>query len=185
MENILMKMIDDYLDIKDETKEVWKIKDDLAADYALDKIRESTAEYRRFEMVAKNKIKQIEDALKKQKTKYEDEASFFEGKLREYFETVKTEETKTLEKYKLPSGQLKKKKESAIFKYDKKKLVEIAEQYENMMDYVKIKRDFDWAEFKKNLEIKGNTIVNKTTGEIVDIEGLEIEIKPEEFKVEV
>lgn len=185
MENLISNMADEFLNINEEQKEVWKVDDDLKADWCLDKIRESQAKYERFETVAKNKIKQIESVLKKEKDKYKNEVSFFEGKLREYFETVETEETKTLKKYKLPSGQLKVKKGSTTFKYDKKKLVEVADKYENMQDYIKIKKDFDWANFRKNLEIKGNTIVNKETGEIIDIEGLDVETKPEEFKIEV
>ena len=185
MENIMMDMIDEFLDIEEEEKEIWKVKDDLKADWCLDKIRESKAEYNRFEMVAKAKIQQIQEVLKKQKQKCDSEVSFFEGKLREYFETVKTEDTTTLKKYKLPSGQLKMKKSSTAFDYDKKKLVETAEKYENMKEYIKIEKDFKWADFKKKLDIKGNHIVDKETGEIVEIEGLKLKTKPEEFSVEV
>lgn len=185
MENLMLDLIDEFLDIQEEEKEVWKVEDDLGADWCLDKIRESKAEYNRFEMVAKAKIQQIEQALKKEKEKMENEVSFFESKLREYFETVKPEETKTLKKYKLPSGELRLKKAQTVFKYDKNKLAEIADKYENMNDYVKIKKDFDWANFKKNLKIEGNSIINKETGEIIEIEGLSIRENPEEFSVEV
>ena len=184
MENTMMDMIDEFLDVQ-EDKETWKVENDLSADWCLDKIRESKAEYSRFEIVTRAKIQQIEQVLMKEKEKMNNEVSFFESKLREYFETVKTEDTKTLRKYKLPSGQLKLKKSQTIFKYDKEKLIEAADNYENMSDYIKIKKDFDWAEFKKNLEIKGNNIINKNTGEIVEIDGLSIEEKSEEFKVEV
>ncbi|SHH57191.1 host-nuclease inhibitor Gam family protein [Sporanaerobacter acetigenes] len=146
MENLMINMIDEVLDIQEEEKEVWKVKDDLEADWCLDKIRESKAEYNRFEMVAKAKIQQIEEALKKEREKMEQETSFFESKLREYFE---------------------------------------ADKHENMQEYIKMKKDFDWAEFKKKLDINGNHIIDKETGEIVEIEGLKLETKPEEFKVEV
>lgn len=182
---MMINIIDEFLDINEEEKETWKVKDDLAADWCLDKIRESKAEYNRFEMVAKAKIQQIEQALKKEKEKCDSEVGFFESKLREYFETVKTEDTKTLKKYKLPSGQLKMKKQVSTFDYDKEKLLEVAEIDGNMNDYIKIKKDFDWANFKKNLSIEGNSIVNKETGEIVEIKGLKLETKPEEFSVEV
>lgn len=146
MENLMINMIDEVLDIQEEEKEVWKVKDDLEADWCLDKIRESKAEYNRFEMVAKAKIQQIEEALKKEREKMEQETSFFESKLREYFE---------------------------------------ADKHENMQEYIKMKKYFDWAEFKKKLDINGNHIIDKETGEIVEIEGLKLETKPEEFKVEV
>lgn len=185
MENIMLDLIDEFLDIEENEKEVWKVEDDLGADWCLDKIRESKAEYNRFEMVAKAKIEQIEQALKKEKEKMESETGFFESKLREYFETVKPDETKTLKKYKLPSGELRMKKPQVTFDYDKKKLLEVAEINENMNDYIKVKKDFDWANFKKNLKIEGNSIINKETGEIIEIEGLELKEKPEEFSVEV
>lgn len=181
----MINMIDEVLDINEEEKEVWKVKNDLEADWCLDKIRESKAEYNRFEMVAKAKIQQIEAVLKKEKEKMENETSFFETKLREYFETVGTKDTKTLKKYKLPSGELKLKKSQTTFKYDKDKLAEVADKHENMQKYIKIKKDFDWIEFKKKLEIKDNSIIDKDTGEIIEIEGLSIEEKPEEFKVEI
>lgn len=182
MENL--RLSDEFLNIEEEEREDWKIKDDLSADWAIDKIRETNAEYNRFEMVAKAKIQQIQEALQKEQEKRDREVSFFESKLREYFESIQVKETKTQKTYKLPSGTLKMKKSSMTFKYDKKKLIEVAEKYDNMTDYIKIKKDFNWAEFKKNLEIKGNSIINKNTGEILEMEGLEIVEKPEEFKVE-
>ena len=44
---------------------------------------------------------------------------FFETKLYEYFQTVKTKETETQKSYKLPSGVLKFKKSKFDFEYDK------------------------------------------------------------------
>lgn len=184
MENLMMDLIDEFLDVQEDEKEAWKVEDDLAADWCLDKIRESKAVYNRFEMVAKAKIQQIEEALRKQKDKCDSEVGFFESKLREYFKTLKTEDTKTLKKYKLPSGQLIMKKSQITFDYDKDKLLQYAEK-EKLEEYIKISKDFKWADFKKQLQIKDNNIVNKETGEIVEIEGLVLKERPEEFKVEV
>lgn len=162
--------------------EGWQVTDDLKADWAIDKIKEVDAEFKRFEIVAKNKISQIQDALQVEQEKADRERSFFESKLREYFEGVKFKETKTQQSYKLPSGTLKMKKAKIDFDYDKKKLLEVAEKTQ-MVDYIKIKKDFDWAEFKKTLQIKGTAIIDKETGEFVEIEGLGTKEKPEEFKV--
>ena len=182
MENL--KLSDEFLNVKEEERESWEIKDDLSADWAIEKIGETNAEYNRFEMVAKAKIQQIQEVLKKEQEKRDREVSFFESKLREYFETVQAKETKTQKTYKLPSGTLKMKKSSMTFKYDKKKLLEKAEQLQ-MNDYIKTKKEFDWAKFKKNLVIQGNNIVDKESGEIIDLEGLGVTEKPAEFKVEV
>lgn len=182
-----LNIIDEALDINEEEKEAWKVNDDLAADWSIDKIREIKAEFNRFEMVVKEKMYQLEMALNKEREKMERETGFFEFKLQEYFKSIedKAKETKTQKSYKLPSGTLKLKKAAISFNYDKSKLLETAKLNNNMKDYIKIVEEFKWAEFKKTLEIKGDSIVNKDTGEEVEIEGLGIEEKPEQFIVEV
>lgn len=182
MENL--KLSDQFLNIEEEEREGWAIKDDLAADWALDKIRESQAEFLRFDMVAQAKITQIKLELEKEKEKMEREVSFFESKLRDYFQGVKVKETKTQKSYKLPSGTLKLKKAKVDFKHDKAKLLKEAEEL-NLVDYIKIKKDFDWANFKKGLAINGTSIVDKETGEVIELDGLTVVEKPEEFSVEV
>lgn len=186
MDNLMLDLIDEALNIKEEEKETWFVKDDVSADWCIDKIIESKVALRRFEMTVNTKISQLKLNLKKEQDSINNEITFFESKLREYFEKVedKAKETKTQKTYKLPSGSLKYKKEVTTFDYNKDKLLEVAEEYD-MNDYIKVKKDFDWANFKKNLSIEGNSIVNKETGEIVNIEGLGLKTKPEEFKVEV
>src|SRR5699024_4799890 len=119
--NVLLNIIDEVLEVEEEEKETWKVEDDLSADWCLDKIRETKAEYSRFEMVGKSKIQQIQEALQKEKKKADDEIEFFESKLREYFERVEdnAKETKTQKAYKLPSGTLKLKKSKVDYDYDK------------------------------------------------------------------
>lgn len=182
-----LDLINEFLDVREEEREKWTVQDDVTADWCLDKIRESKAEYNRFEMVAKEKMFQIEMALKREREKTERETGFFEGKLREYFEKIKanSKDSKTQKSYKLPSGTLKLKKSSITFDYDKEKLLEYAEKNKGMGDYIKTVKEFKWAEFKKSLEIKDGDIINKETGEIISIDGLGIEEKPEEFIVEV
>lgn len=183
MENVMMKLIDKTLNIQEEEKGVWKVTDDLKADWCLDKIRESKAEYNRFEMVAKAKIEQIEAALKSQKEKMDNEVGFFENKLREYFsslDNVKT--TKTQATYNLPSGKLLLKQREPEFVKDDAKLVEWLENNE-LNQLVKIKKSPDWATLKKDVSIVNNKVVSTYTGEIV--EGITVIQRDPEFKVEV
>lgn len=186
MDNLMLDLIDEALNIKEEEKETWFVKDDVSADWCIDKIIESKVALRRFEMTVNTKISQLKLNLKKEQDSINNEITFFESKLREYFEKVedKAKETKTQKTYKLPSGSLKYKKEVATFDYNKDKLLEYAEK-EKLDNLIKTTNDFKWGEFKKQLEIKGDSIINKETGEIVDIEGLGLKTKPEEFKVEV
>lgn len=182
----MLDLIDDFLDIDEEKKEVWTIIDDLGADWALDKIIEEKVALRRYEITVNSKVSQLQLRLKKEQEKANREIEFFESKLREYFEQVKdkSKDSKTQKVYKLPSGLLKMKKEVITFDYDKAKLLEYAEN-EELNDLIKVTKDFKWADFKKSLEIQGDTIINTDTGEIMEVEGLSIEAKPEQFSVEV
>ncbi len=74
-----------------ELHEGWAIKDDSAADWAIEKIAKLETEYRRKEMVAQNKIAQIQQWLDKERAWKEQQRSFFEEKIREYFDTLPVE----------------------------------------------------------------------------------------------
>ncbi|WP_427340953.1 host-nuclease inhibitor Gam family protein [Caloranaerobacter sp. DY30410] len=181
MENI--RLSNEFLTINEEEKETWKVTDDLAADWCLDKIKEAKAEFERFRMVAQAKIEQIQARLQAEEEKMNREVAFFESKLREYFESLeKVKETKTQKSYKLPSGILKLKKSKPKFIRDDEKLVKWLEA--NKLDnLIKIKKSPDWANLKKNVEVVGDKVVNKETGEIV--EGVRVEEVAPEFIVEV
>lgn len=181
MEETAIYLADVMLDIPEE-KEGWQITDDLTADWALDKIRDTRAEYNRFEMVAKAKIRQIEEALAKKRMAMESETGFFESKLREYFETVKTKDTKTQKSYSLPSGRLKLKYQNPEYKRDEEVLLSYLES-NNMSSYVKLKKSTDWSNLKKLTDIAGGKVVNKETGEIIP--GIELVERDPKFEVEV
>lgn len=169
------KLSDEFLSIE----EGWRIKEDLEADWCLDKIRESKAEFSRIEMVAKAKIEQIQTMLKKQEEKVFNETGFFEAKLREYFTGVKTKDTKTKRSYQLPSGKLVEKKQSPEFIRNEEKLLEWTEN--NAGAFVKIEKSIDWAGLKKNVDVIGNLVINKDTGEIV--EGVTVVERDPKFEV--
>ena len=171
------------VDIEDEERrEVWKIENDSTADWALDKIREAQAEYRRFEMVVNDKIGQLKEALEIEKEKMERETGFFQNKLCEYFETVPKKASKTQEVYKLPSGRLVKKYKAPKIVRDDAKLVEWLEKNQ-MPELIKIKKSADWATLKKETEIVGELVISKNTGEV--IEGVTAIPQNPEFKAEV
>lgn len=181
IENLAMENLG--VDIEDEQqREGWKIENDSQADWALDKIREARADYKRFEMVVNDKIQQLQDALAKEKENMERETGFFQGKLAQYFETVPKKVTKTQEVYKLPSGRLVKKYKQPKIDRDNKALVAWLEQ-NGMTELVKIEKKADWATLKKETEIVGERVVSKHTGEVVD--GVTAIEQNPEFRVEV
>ncbi|WFD11995.1 host-nuclease inhibitor Gam family protein [Tepidibacter hydrothermalis] len=180
------RLSDMFLNVGEEDRETWKIENDNVADWALDKIRESREEYKRFEDVAVAKIEQIKIAMDQEKKKMEVETSFFESKLREYFETVKTKSTKTQATYSLPAGKLVKKLDKEDFKVDREKVIEfIKENKEEYQEFVKTEtlEKLDWAKFKKNLTIDNGNIIDKSTGEVLELEGLTLEVKPGKFEI--
>ena len=179
-----IKLSDEFLNVQEEQKETWRVTDDLTADWCLDKIRDNKVEYDRFEMAVNAKMEQIEAKLQAEKAKMDNENSFFEAKLRQYFDTVETKDTKTLKKYSLPSGNLKLTKAKTTFACDKNKTLVDAKK-KDLNDYIKQTESFQWGEFKKLLDVNGDKIVNKETGEIVELDGLSTVEKQAEFKVEV
>ena len=184
-ENILASLALQNLGVNiedEEQREGWKIENDSQADWALHKIREAKAEYRRFEMVVHDKIEQLKAALAAEKEKLDREVGFFQGKLYEYFEQVPKKKTKTQETYKLPSGRLVLKHKQPRFERDEDKLVAWLET-NNMTDLVKVKKYADWAGLKADTEVVGNQVVSKSTGEIID--GVVAVPQSPEFIVEV
>ncbi len=185
MMNKDFRLSDMFLEVPEE-RETWKIENDNAADWCLERIKEHREEYKRFEEVALGKIEQIKMAVDQEKKKMENETSFFEFKLREYFETVKTKATKTQATYSLPAGKLVKKLDKEDFKVDREKVISfIKENKEEYQDFVKIEtlEKLDWAELKKNLTIDDGKIIDTLTGEVLEMEGLEVEVKQGTFEI--
>ncbi|WP_187296403.1 host-nuclease inhibitor Gam family protein [Tepidibacter mesophilus] len=177
------RLSDLFLNVEEEERETWKIDNDNTADWAIDNIKESKEEYERFEKVALRKIEQIKEALDQEKKKMENETSFFESKLREYIETVKMKETKTQKTYALPAGKIIIKKDKCNFRIDKDAILENIKMLEGYEDYIKVKEDLAWGDLKKKLVIDNGNIINKITGEVLKVKGLEVEVKPGKFEV--
>lgn len=177
MDNILSAIVNEHI----EENETWKITDAITADWALDKIREAKAEYNQKEMVVREKIRQLEEWLGKEREKMDRTVNFFTAKLQEYFEIAPKRKTKTQEVLELPSGTLRKKYPAPEFKRDDEQLLAWLKE-RNMSEYIKVKEFPDWANLKKLIKIAGEHIVDDN-GEIV--EGVTVIERPPVFEVEV
>lgn len=96
--------------------------------------------------------------------------------LRALFDQVPSKETKTQAKVTLLSGDVVVKKPELKLDYDKKVLLENAEQT-GLGDYITTKevKDFDWSGLKAKLEIQEDgSIVNTESGEVLEIDGLSV-----------
>lgn len=169
---------------KQEEQQGWRIESDVMADWAIEKIKFYRAELERKKRLAEEKKRQIDEWLKSEQEKAERHIAFFEQKLYEYFMSLDPsllQKSKTQVKYELFSGTLKLKKQNPIIERDNEVLLGWLEQV-GLTDYIKIKKEPNWAELKKNVEISGNRAVYKDTGEIIP--GVKVEPQPDKFIVE-
>ncbi|SDX05234.1 host-nuclease inhibitor Gam family protein [Tepidimicrobium xylanilyticum] len=185
MENLMIDILDEALGIQENEEETWKIKNDEEADWWIELHQEKLAEVRRLRIQLENKIAFYHEKLDKVIKEEEVIIERRDSKLLEYFETLDKKDmkkTKTMLKYRLPSGELVKKFRAPEFKRDNDKLTLWLEN-NGMKEYIEVKKQAKWGELKKATEVINGTVVLKDTGEIV--EGVEIVERPAEFKVEV
>ena len=163
--------------------EVFNIKDDIQADKMITDIHELESEKNRFEMIYNARVDQLKKILAKEVDTIDREVGFKKGMLQAYFLTIKPSETKTMSKYKLLSGSLIMKKPSVKIEIaDKEILMQYART--SAAEYIKVKEDIDWAAMKKVLDIDGENIINKETGEVLgELEGLAVKEVKEIFDI--
>ena len=160
----------------------WKIADDACADWAVAKIAEERAELDRIKRLADEQIARIMGRVADAEKRYRNGTDYLTGKLADYFGTVPHKKTKTTESYRLLSGTLKVKLGGVAMKQDDEKLLEYLKASGNS-EMIQMSEKPRWGEFKKRLEILGDVVVDKTTGEVV--EGVEVIEKPDTFTVDV
>ena len=180
-----MNILNEALEIQEEEKEEWKIKNDEEADWWIELHEEKLVEVRRLKLQLENKIAFYQSKLDKVIKEEEAIIERRDSKLLEYFETLDKKDmkkTKTMLKYRLPSGELVKKFRAPEFKRDNDKLTLWLEN-NGMKEYIEVKKQAKWGELKKKTKVVGNVVVLEETGEIV--EGVEVIERPAEFKVEV
>lgn len=160
--------------------EKFKVVDDKTADWAIRKIKEEAEEQDRLISLAESQIDDLENQINKIHTQYTYNTSYLKSLLAEYFATVKHEETKTQESYKLLSGSLVLKKPTTKIIKDDEKLVEYFKK-NNLEKYIKVSESPKWADFKSQVKVVGKDVVDNETGEIID--GLKTEEIPATFNV--
>lgn len=163
------------------TTEGWNITDDRTAEWALKKVKAEREEHERLIALAQAEIDELQDKIAKQKEEMERATSYLTYQLRLYFDKVNVKETKTQQSYKLLSGSLVRKKPTQkLAKTSDEQLVSFFE-ISGMDDLIKIEKKPNWAEYKKRLAIIDGTVIDTTTGEMVDC--VEIEEVPEQFDI--
>ena len=157
----------------------FRITDDLMADWAVEKINAARAERDRLVSLVQEKIEQLEEKRKLYIANFEDDTSYLRSKLMEYFFTVKTQDTKTMKKYKLVSGTLILKKQQPMYERDEGALLAWAET--TVPELVKVKKEVSWADLKKQADVSGDKLL--LDGEIIP--GVTVIERPDTFEVQV
>lgn len=144
-----------------DASEGWTIEDDSQAEWAMRKIEEAQAEYERWKTY-------YADSLAKIKAKTDNTVNFMTVKLAEYFRTVPHKETKTQEKYALPSGELILKKAKTIWVHDDEALLPWLKD-NGIADCIKVTEAVSWANLKKRLaQTPDGIIYDAATGSVCD-----------------
>lgn len=165
-------------------EEKWKIKNDQDAEWIIEKTKEQLVESDRYKLALENKIKDLQEKLKKAKEEDMHLKARRDTYLTQYFETIPDEfkkKTKTQEKFRLPSGEIIKKYPGPEFKRDDEKLKDWLVE-NKMSEYIEVKTTPKWGELKKSTKVAGGQVVLTDTGEI--IKGVEVIERPPvmEFK---
>lgn len=161
----------------------WRIRSDEDAEWLIEQYNEDLIERARYKLALENKIKSLQDKLRKVE---DEERSIVDSRnsyLIDYFETIDEKfkkRTKTMEKYRLPSGEIVKKYPGPEFKRDNDKLLNWIKS-NKMNDYVEVREAPKWGELKKITKVMSGQVVTDD-GEIV--EGVELIERPPviEFK---
>lgn len=161
-----------------ENEKIYRIESDKDAEKCLLSIKEIKEDYQRQINVCVEMIAEYKHKISEFEKKQVDSIRHYESQLQEYFSRVKVKESKTQHSYKLPSGSLIKK-----LPVKQIKLNETYSESNIPEEYIKVERSIKWSEFKKNLIISGDNVVNSKTGEIVN--ACSIEVKPEEFNIKI
>ena len=162
----------DYVTTEDQ--EQWKITSDAEAEWLIDKVNEELFEINRFELSLTNKIELLKERLEKVKKEKENKISRRDSYLLRYFEEIPEElkkKSKTMEKYRLPSGEIIKKYPAPEFKRDNDTLVNWLKE-NKINNYIEVKESAKWADLKKATKTIGSSVILEETGEI--IEGIEV-----------
>lgn len=186
------KLLFDRTEImSEEQKEEFVIDSDAKANWALRKIKRLKKKQKENEEFAASEIEKIEEEIKEIKDwrdseneKLQRNIDYFENLLHNYAMQLRKEDP-DLKTYKLPFGQLQFRAQRPKWKYDEERLLESVKKTDLGLTCIDIIEKVNKNALKKSdlIEVVGNKIVIKDTGEVLD--GVLVENRPEQFFVKV
>jgi phage host-nuclease inhibitor protein Gam len=157
----------------EDIPEGWRIEDDKAAEWCVEKLREAEADK---EFWKAHYAKQLESVNRTN----DETIERMKGFLREYFDRVPHKKTKTQENYPLPSGKLVMKHVEPEYQRDDKDVIEWLKA-NRAGQFIKTKESLDWAEMKKSLTVIGETVADED-GQIIPC--IRAVAQPDKFSID-
>ena len=153
-------------------------------DWLIQQIKDDRRAIEQLEKIKNDRIEQIKESYNDKVNKVESGINSKMESIRNYLleNDVKMVEAKTQTKFEGLSGEFVIKYPKSKIKRDDKQLLEYFKQ--NKKDEFiksKIVEKPDWTAYKKQLEIRGDKVVDTTTGVVVNV--LEVEVEPEKWEV--
>lgn len=155
-----------------EEKTPWEIKDDAAAEWALQKIVDAKDKLARFKCHYARQLEIMEAECR-------DTVDNMTAKLEVYFDTVPHRVAATQESYNLPSAKLIRKQLKPELQRDDDVLLPWITA--TAPEYAESSWSIRWGELKKRLSVVDGQAVDTVTGEIVP--GVKVEERGESFMV--
>lgn len=165
----------------DGVDEKFAIDNDSKADWAIEKIKEAEADRDRLLELIEAKRYDLDLQEKEIEAKCDRDTSYLRMLLAGYMQTVKAKETKTQKTYQLLSGKLVFKKPTMDYEKDENALIQWLEE-SGRAEYVQTVKKPKWGEFKKQIAVVDEQVVDMETGEVVA--GLKPIEKPGRFEVQ-
>lgn len=142
------------------------LQDDLEAEAEIRKIQYWEREKERMTEFYEGQIKAV-------KEKCQSHIDYHKHLLRNYFNSVPHNSTKTQESYPLPSGKLVMSRGGEKLvrpeKDEEQRFLRVLKE-QGITEYTKVKEALDWANYKKRLVIANGKAVDIETGEVVSIQ---------------
>jgi hypothetical protein len=176
MSEIVRAIIDEQIDDK------FIIDSAEKADWAIEKIAEHRADLKQYEEVCNQKIHTYKQKILDMQKKTEGETRSLVEMLRHYFESIPHKATKTMDKVLLPSGTLIMKRGTPAYIRDETKLGNWLQSNNYIGCFETVYKPL-WDKLKKDTQIVGNTVVDPSSG--IVIEGVTVVQGTDEFEVKI
>lgn len=150
-------------------------------DKLVEEVKKMKAQQIEWDEMLKLKIEEAKGKVEEEKSKLQRAIDFNMAQIKVSFDQLESKETKTQKKIKVISGEVILKKPTEKLDYDKDKLLAYAKE-KQLTDYIKIKEEFNWGDYKKTLNIVDGNIVD-ADGVLLKVDGLNIVVEEERLEV--